>query len=144
MTSGSDFINSELYGHGSYACCWNDIDDMLKRYDSYLGVMTCGTGTAYCSTYITFFKKKLISQAGVPIYEFWGGFGEVIPGHILTSDMQFKDSCLTVQYTLKKFIFNEQDEEQIISTESFPVNYFFKEDSGFYTNEKYKLEDILF
>lgn len=144
IDSDSNLVNSELFGHGNYACCWNDFDDMLKRYNNYLGVMTCGTGTAYCSSYITFFKNNIVPQNGVPAYESSIGFGEVRPGHLLTSDIQFKDSCLIMHYTLEKFTIDEQGEKQTISTEPFTVNYHFKVDSGFQTNERSKFDDMLF
>ena len=127
LTPQSDIVHCDLYGHGSHPCCWNSFDDILKRYGSYFGISTCGTGSAYCSSNLHLFKDRTNpKQHGIPVYEYAGALGEM-PGHILTSNMQFvADSILVVQYELEKFTEDCNAERKNISTCRFTVEFVYR------------------
>jgi hypothetical protein len=147
LTPQSDIVNYDLLGHGSHACCWNSFDDMLNRYGPYFGVSTCGTGTAYCSSCIHLYKDGIdVSENAIPAYEYRGTMG-LIPGHLLSSEMEFADSCLIMHYELEEFIsiLDEDDEwvrDENVSTRQFTVKYVYR-NGRFETDEAYKLEEIL-
>ena len=143
LTSQSDIVHYDLYGHGSHPCCWNSLNDILKRYGPYFGISICGTGSAYCSDYLHLFKDKITPrQEGIPVSEYAGAFGEA-PGHILTSDMQFADTTLTMQYELENFIEDYNSEKKTISTRQFTVKFVYR-NNRFETDEMYKFDGILY
>lgn len=144
LDTEGEVIGCGMTGHGSYACCWNDFNDMLKKYDCYMGVATCGTGLAYCSKYVMFFKDQLKPDAAsIPFNEFAGSFGEV-PGHILSSTLEFINDSLIMHYEVEKFLWDENDDEaKIISTSFFMVTYVYKNDT-FETDEEHKFEGLLY
>lgn len=142
LTPENDLVRYDFRGHGAHGCCWNDFDDLLKKYGDYFGTITCGTGPAYCSAYITFFKDKILTEnKSLPLSMFSGAWGEGIPGYMLHSIPELKDSVLVMHYTVEKFINDENDEMKIVSVDSFIVNYSYK-NQGFETEEGYKLEGI--
>lgn len=137
-----EIISHDMIGHGNYSCCWQDFDDMLKKYNSYFGVVTCGTGMSYCAKYVTFFKDGLTPQsASVPLDEFVGALPEM-PGHFLRSTLEFKADSLIVHYTLEKYLDDGEGNQKTTSTERITVTYIFG-DHGFETEEEHKLEGIL-
>ena len=143
LTPQSDIVYCDLLGHGSHACCWESFDDLLNRYGPYFGVSTCGTGTAYCSSHIHLYKDRIdVSQNSIPVFEFVGAWAGGVSGHILTSDMEFTDSCLVMHYELEKYSEGEDNKREIISTECFTVTYIYL-DGRFETDEAYKLEWML-
>ena len=151
LTSQGELIDYGFGGgHGAYPCCWDSMEDVLKRYNDYFGILSCGTGTAHCSGYLTLFKDKIVTEEkSIPVFLFNGAWGE-IPGNILTSTMEFKNDSLVMHYKLEEFTEIEDSENQntntietkIISTDFFTVTYTWG-DKGFETDEEHKLEGIL-
>lgn len=132
-------------GHGSYACCWGSIDDMLLKYGDYFGIITCGTGSAHCSENLTLFKDKVVPLgSSIPLSIFNGSFGEDIPGQLLNSTMEFRaDSTLIMHYELEEYIENEDGDKKTVSTKKFTVAYTFT-GNEFITTESDKFNGIGF
>ena len=133
-----------IYGHGNHPCCWENIDDILQKYDHYLGIATCGSGSAYCAKYVTFFKDSVepLNNEPIPVSIFKGAWGNEIPGQILSSTTQLiKTDSLLMRYKLEEYIENGSGEMKIISTSHFTITYTIK-NNRLKTDEKYKFGGI--
>ncbi|WP_191735833.1 hypothetical protein [Chryseobacterium caseinilyticum] len=55
--SKGKIIKSERYVNGFYLCCWNNKFDGFGKINDYFYIKSCGTGSAFCSTQLYFFKE---------------------------------------------------------------------------------------
>ncbi|KQS93080.1 hypothetical protein [Chryseobacterium sp. Leaf394] len=56
VDSKGKIIKSERYVNGFYLCCWNNKFDGFGKINDYFFIKSCGTGSAFCSAQLYFFK----------------------------------------------------------------------------------------
>jgi len=57
VDSKGKIIKSERYVNGFYLCCWNNKFDGFAKINDYFYIKSCGTGSAFCSSELYFFKE---------------------------------------------------------------------------------------
>ena len=57
LDSKGKIMKSERYVNGFYLCCWNNKFDGFGKINDYFYLKNCGTGSAFCSTQLYFFKE---------------------------------------------------------------------------------------
>jgi hypothetical protein len=136
-----EIVNEELFNGGMYPCCWNNHFEGFRKYGDYFYIKTCGTGSAYCSSYFYLFKKikPMIEQNYIP-EGYYSGMAEQGKNspifHSLTSTMEFKRDSVIMHYKFERGIDNADGINKIVKTEKFDVKYFLR-------NEKWVTMDSL-
>lgn len=142
LGSQGELINYHFYGYRDYSCCWNGIDDVLRKYESYFGFISCNAKSTFCSSYVTLFKDELVLYDNcIPLFEFSEAKGDNTPGHALRSSMKIKGDQLLMRYSLEKFIEDDLGNRKIISTEKFTVSYVYR-NHRFETEEEHKFDKV--
>lgn len=91
-------LKKERYFHGNYSCCWMNNYEGFQKIDDFFTIKTCGTGSAYCSSYLYFFKTVKSQDSIAPIpYELYAGHED--EDTRMSSRFIIQDSAITFAYT---------------------------------------------
>lgn len=138
LNKDGKLIKAEDYFHGNYCNCWLEFE--FHKYGDYLGVITCGTGSAYSASYLYLFKEIMPqdSVTSIPL-AYWHG-GTMHP-ETLYSEIEIVRDTATIHYTLENGELNDSMEYIIKETRNFNVNYIFGNGEWF-TVEQDKYEGL--
>lgn len=100
-------IESERYYHGNYPGCWSNYYEGFNKLNDFFIMKTCGTGSAYSSSLLYFFRTVQPQDwdASIESERYVGGDGY--------GDTGYTDRVLSSKFTVTdstfKFIFSQED-----------------------------------
>ncbi|KOS05350.1 hypothetical protein AM493_04370 [Flavobacterium akiainvivens] len=93
-------LKKEKYIFNNFECCWNGIDNCLRKYGNYYTFLTCGTGTAYCGGELYVFNDIIPQEKQVGITEsIWAWTGKKDIYKDLSSKMEMSGDTVIMHYT---------------------------------------------
>jgi len=145
-TQNGEILKAEEYRFGNYRCCWDNIDDCLKKFGDYYIFTSCGTGSGFCGGDIYLFKniKPQHWQESIP-ESIWMWAGPDMQDHYIsiTSKMEMKNDTVIMHYTNQLYEQLEDSETKTTkSLEKFDITWIQKNDNWVVT-DSLKLKEII-
>ncbi|MFM2226345.1 MAG: hypothetical protein RJA07_2547 [Bacteroidota bacterium] len=141
-SSGKVFQLKKFY-HGNWSCCWKNKFNGFYKFGNFFGIKTCGSGSAYCSSFFYFFKKLTDQDniKSIPFNVFSSGInGEVL---LLNSTFNFSNqNNLFFEYKLEKGKTDTNNEIKIFSTKYYKIKFTFL-NNNWLTNDSSKFEELI-
>lgn len=106
---------------GNYNCCWDSDFDGFKKIGELYGILSCGTGSGYCSGYISVFKD-LGNAPEDPIIEQCFMFDPVKDIHIFLSSSVNNVTNNSIRFSYE-YIEKDADSKKVILTKRIEVEY---------------------
>lgn len=126
LNPNGELLKVERFFHGNYPCCWNNYYDGFKKFGNCFGLMTCGTGSGHCSSYLYLFNDIFPQdqQNSILIESWFGGEGDI--SQSVSSEIEFKEDKLVLNYKLENGELDDDLNFIVKETKKFDVNYYFK------------------
>ncbi|MEL1243199.1 hypothetical protein AAEO56_02900 [Flavobacterium sp. DGU11] len=117
-------LRSEPYWSGMYQCCWDKPYEGIERYgNNYFGILSCGTGSAHCSSNIHLFKGFAPQSNSICSYLYTGWCVGREIACLLTSDMEIKNDTVTMHYTMEHLKERRNGKYKTVDSEKFDIKY---------------------